>query len=267
MQEIEHMLSHFSGLARAELYAQELGLKPGAFSEFCHFLLRRTQGFPLQYLIGKVAFMDLELKVRPGVFIPRPETELLVEVALGHLREKLAAGRPLWILDIGTGSGSIALSVAHYLSEARVVATDCSPEAVALAQENADRLGLAHRMHFQKADLWPLQSQLFDAIVSNPPYVASSEFLGLSRELTYEPRMALSGGEDGLEIVRRILARAGEFLREGGMLFLEIGHTQAAQVKGLLQGQKGLVLQGFHFDYQGWERIVVVKKRLIRTAT
>jgi release factor glutamine methyltransferase len=175
-------------------------LTPCQEQAFWELVRRRRQEEPVAYITGEKEFMGLSLQVNPAVLIPRPETECLVEAAL------CAAGPSPRILDLGTGSGAIALSLAFYLPGARVLALDLSPAALRVARHNARRLGLASRVRFLQADLLPPLGQPFHLVVSNPPYIPTGDLAGLPRSVrAFEPREALDGGPDGLAFYRRLL--------------------------------------------------------------
>jgi release factor glutamine methyltransferase len=190
-------------------------------------------GEPTQYLTGVKEFYNRPFKVDARVLIPRPETELLVEAAL-HVLPKDA---PSQALDVCTGSGCIAISLAAERPQASLLATDVSPGACALAKENAEALGVASRVTILQGDLFaPVPAEArFALIVSNPPYIGSGEIPGLSAEVRREPHLALDGGADGLALIRRVVEGARRFLIPGGLLAMEIGETQGAAVRELLQ--------------------------------
>ena len=202
-------------------------------ARYRELIKRRVEGCPTAYLTGRRDFYMLSFEVSPAVLIPRPDTETLVVAALDALKG-VAAPR---ILDLGTGSGCVAVSLAHALKAAGVTAVDVSPDALATARRNAAAHGVAERVVFLEGDLFaPLPpAASFDAIVSNPPYIAPSEFPALAVDVRdHEPRVALDGGPDGLSFYRRIAADAAKFLSPGGSLLVEIGSTQADAVAGLL---------------------------------
>jgi release factor glutamine methyltransferase len=193
---------------------------------------RRCAGEPTQYLTGTREFYNRPFRVDPRVLIPRPETELLVEAVLRGLPKDQAAR----VLDLCTGSGCIAVTLAAEHPLAHVTAVELSPEALALARENARTLGVTERIQFFEGDLFgPVPpEERFTCIVSNPPYIASAELAGLSREVLKEPRLALDGGADGLELIRRIVAGSPSFLVPGGTVALEIGEGQGPAVAALM---------------------------------
>ena len=229
----EVLLAHVLKVGRVRLYVDlDRPLEKEELASFKALIARRTAGEPTQYLTGVREFYNRPFKVDPRVLIPRPETELLVEAALHALPKEL----PSRALDLCTGSGCIALSLAAERPQAEVVAVDLSPDACALARENAEALGVASRVSVLQGDLYaPLPpGQRFRLVVSNPPYVGTDEIAGLSAEVRREPRMALDGGADGLALVRRVVSGARRWLEPGGLLALEIGETQGAALLALL---------------------------------
>jgi release factor glutamine methyltransferase len=250
----EVLLGNILGKDRAFLYAHS-GDKLSAQQRARYWsdLETRRAGTPTQYITGVQEFYGLPFRVTPDVLIPRPETELLVEQALAR-----AAARD-WILDIGTGSGAIALAIRMHLPEARVFACDLSAPALSVARENSRRLGAA--VPLVRADLAEaIRPGVMDMIVCNPPYVASADRGSLQREVRdNEPHIALFGGEDGLEAYRRLSETAGEVVRPGGWLLLEVGYNTSAAVKPLFQG--GLwEAPSLHRDLAGWERVMAVRR-------
>lgn len=231
----EVLLAHALKTTRVKLYVDlDRPLDKAELASFRALIERRSAGEPTQYLTGTREFYNRPFKVDARVLIPRPETELLVEAALRAL-PKEAPGRAL---DVCTGSGCIAVSLAAERSQAEVVATDVSEQACALARENAQALGVAERLTVLHGDLYaPLPpGSTFDLVVSNPPYVATGELAGLAPEVRREPRLALDGGPDGLAVIRRVVEGALRVLRPGGLLAMEIGENQGAAVQALLQG-------------------------------
>lgn len=211
---------------------------------------RRTRGEPVAYLTGCREFYGLTLHVTPAVLIPRPETELLVETVL----EKLPDDAPAGVLDLATGSGCVALAIAHARPRARVTATDRSADALAVARKNASRLGL-HRVRFLECDWFAaLAGERFDLIASNPPYVAARDpHLG-EGDLRFEPKAALVAGADGLDCIRQILEEAPAHLNPGGWLLLEHGFDQAAACRELLE-LAGFTAVFSRRDLAGHERV------------
>ncbi len=205
------------------------------WEQYLQVLKRRAGREPLQYILGTWEFMSLELKMKPGVFIPRWDTETLAEEVIKRLQ---GSKGPL-VLDLGTGSGALAVSIAYYLPKCRVEAVDISPKACELAEENAGILGVSERISFYLGDLFaPLPlGKRYDIIVSNPPYISEEEMTGLPEDVKKEPVLALVGGTDGLDFYRRIAFAAPEFLKPGGSLLFEIGWQQAEDVAGILKSR------------------------------
>jgi len=242
----EVMLAEATGWGRARLVAGA-ELPPAAARSFAEMVRRRLRREPVAYILGRKGFRGIELAVDPRVLIPRPETELLVELAL-----ELAPRR---MLDVGTGSGAIALAVATELPECEVVATDASPAALEVARANAERLGLADRVVFHEGTLPPGGAK-FDLVLANLPYVSEAEWPGLEPEVTeWEPRDALLAGPDGLDAVRNLLAADPP----GRCLALEVGKGQADMVKTLLS-EAGFEEIEVRKDLAGIERVVVGRR-------
>jgi release factor glutamine methyltransferase len=227
--EAELLLAHALGTDRAHLYARlDEALAGETAQAFDGLLARRVAHEPAAYILGRREFYGLELEVTPAGIIPRPETETLVDLVLEFAHPRVSGGE-FRVADVGTGSGAIALAVAANLPRAEIVATDLSPEALALARRNAERHGLASRITFLHGDLLaPLQGRA-DIIVANLPYVPTADFEAGPPEIReHEPRLGLDGGPDGLRIIERLLREAPEQLSPGGALFAEIGDTQGA---------------------------------------
>lgn len=250
--EAELLLSHAMGVGRLGLLADpDQVLSPEAEARFMAMVARRSERYPLPYLIGEREFMGLRFHVDEGVLIPRPETEVLAEAAIALLRrwekERAEGGAPLsqWVVvDVGTGSGVIAVSLAYYVPSVRVYATDISPRACAIAQENAQRWGVADRVEVWQGDLLhplrevcgpgvPCHSRA-SVICANLPYIPEENMSLLQAEVRdWEPRVALSGGPGGLCLIERLLDQAPSYLQPGGHLFCEIG-PEADQPRRLM---------------------------------
>lgn len=257
----EVLLMHTLGLSRTELYLQyERELTSEENNAYRLLIAEREKKVPVAYLRGKKEFMSLEFKVDSRVLIPRPETELLVEVVL---RETKKISAPLRVLDIGTGSGAIALSLAFYNSGISVYALDYSSEALEVALENACFLGLKDKVEFLQGDLWEglskeLRNNFFQVIVSNPPYISRGEMLSLDREVVdYEPHLALEAGADGLDFYRRLSQGLPTYLAPAGLIALEVGKDQSRLVKELLEDTGIFSALEILKDYAGIERIVI----------
>lgn len=216
---------------------------------FEELLAQRIAGEPLQYVLGNQRFMEHEFFVDARVLIPRPETEVLCERALARIPQGSAAQ----VLDVGTGSGALAVSIALARPAAIVTAVDISTDALAVAQENASRLGAF--VYVVHSDLFAaLSDQRFDVIVSNPPYIARDALTGLQAEVQREPRLALDGGPDGLAVYRRLAREGAPHLRSGGRILVEVGIGQAQAVAALFAAQIGPT--EIAQDMQGTQRIV-----------
>lgn len=249
LREARLLLQHVLGVSHAELAARpERTLSAEDSAGFAELVRRRLAGEPVAYLLGEAEFYSLELRVTPDVLIPRPETELLVDVGLEKMR-----GRPCRILDLGTGSGCVAVALATHLPQAQVTAVDVSPAALAVALGNAARHGAALRL-VQGDWFAALDGERFDLIVSNPPYIAERDAHLAQGDLRFEPRHALASGPDGLDAIRRIVAGAPGHLLPGGWLFFEHGYDQAAAVEALLN-QAGFSQIQHHDDLAGIARV------------
>jgi release factor glutamine methyltransferase len=233
--EAELLLQHALGFDRTQLY-QHLRdeMPPDKEAAYHDLVWRRLCGEPTPYIIGRVDFYDIELTLAPVAAIPRPETELLVEVALALAGERLQDTPSLTIVDVGTGCGAIALALATHLPSAQIIATDISPAALALAQGNAEMLGPTSPLRFLCGDLLDPLEQPVDIVVANLPYVRSDDWQRLPVDIRcYEPRDALDGGPDGLRVIERLLRQAPPLLRSDAALFLEIGYDQGPPVMAL----------------------------------
>ena len=247
------LLAHALGRSRAWLLAHaDDAIAAADATRFQALVERRAAGEPVAYLIGSRGFWTLELAVTPATLVPRPETELLVELAL----ERIPADAEARIADLGTGSGAIALAIARERPRARVVATDASVEALAVARENARRNRIGN-VEFRHGDwLQPLAGERFDLIASNPPYIALGDpHLG-EGDLRFEPALALSSGSDGLDAIRVIVGAAPSHLRAGGWLLLEHGWQQGEAVRALLR-DGGFVDVATERDLEQRERVTL----------
>ncbi|MGE0160083.1 MAG: peptide chain release factor N(5)-glutamine methyltransferase [Gemmatimonadales bacterium] len=257
----EHILAHVLGLGRLEMYLQhERPLTAGELEAFRPLLKRRAKREPLQYVLGRQAFRTLELQVGPGVLIPRPETECLVDEVLDWARQRTGSPETgLLGLDVGTGSGAIALALLTEGPFAGFVGVDVSADALEIARRNADAHGLTGRFEARQGSTFAALGggERFDVVVSNPPYVAESQRMELAPEIVdWEPDVALFGGADGLEVIREIVLGASPRLRPGGLLALEVGLGQAADVAALTASQ-GLADVRIRKDLAGRARMVL----------
>src|SRR5438876_9839920 len=226
----EHLLAHTLKRKRIELYLEfERPLAETELAPLRELVRRRGQGEPLQHLLGTVEFAGRTFLCDKRALVPRPETEQLAEFLKSEIRNPKSE-----ILDVGTGSGVIALSLAANFPEATVTATDISEDALVLARENADRLGLTNRVEFLTGDLLLYVTHVYDLIVANLPYVATADRAVLSREVRHDPEVALFGGERGDEMVRKLIDTARSHLAPGGLLALEVGLGQADDLPALM---------------------------------
>ncbi len=247
---IEHLLAHVLGKKRMDLYMEfDRPLGDQELEPLRALVKRRAAGEPLQHLLGTVEFLGRTFLSDKRALIPRPETEQLCELLL---KEPV----PARVVDVGTGSGVIALSLAAAWPGAQVEAVDVSDDALALARENAARLGLAERVAFSKGDLLEGVSGEFQLIAANLPYIAAAEIPSLAREVQHDPMMALTDGADGFTLLQRLISSAPKYLR--GLLALEIGHDQSARVCELLAAHNFQDIRPLA-DYQGRLRFVFAK--------
>lgn len=258
----EHLLADTLSMGRLDLYlAFDRPLTPEELDAFKPRLLERARRKPLQYILGRAAFRELDLRTDPRVLIPRPETEELVEAVLARVREWGREG--LAALDVGTGSGAIALSLAGEGPFGRVVATDTSSEALELARTNAVDAGLEARVEFREGSLFqPVRAgERFEVVVSNPPYVTEEEFGELAPEVReWEPRQALVAPEGGRAILAALVEGALEVLEPGGLLALEVGLGQAGAVAGWIRTTPGYGAPVVLGDLSGRDRMVVAER-------
>lgn len=273
----ELLLLHATGRDRTWIYSHPEDRLPQLEAEnYLSLICRRCNGEPTQHLTGKQEFWGLEFEVTPDVLIPRPETEHLVEVALDRLavrevragRNPRLSGEHLTIVDIGTGSGCIAVALAKELPSARIYATDISASALGVAKRNAALLGFADRIHFQESDLLAAFSPLatrhspltFDLIVSNPPYIGLHDADSLAIEVReHEPKQALYGGEEGYEFYGNLILEAAAHLKPGGLLVLELGHNSLPAVQPLLDSSMWTNI-GVTKDLAGIDRVLSAEK-------
>ena len=251
----EILLAHALGITRAQLHAHPQGqLSSAELANYRQLIERRARHEPVAYIVGHQEFYGLDLLVDSRVLIPRPETELLVEKAI-----EISQRRSV-VADVGTGSGAIAVSLAIHLPQVLVYATDASAGALEVAARNCRRHGVEDRVHLLQGHLLEPLPEPVDLIVANLPYVSQAEWAQLPPEINcYEPREALDGGLDGLDRIRRLLARAGEYLRPQGAILLEIGATQGEAVVALARCHFPAARVEIARDYAGLDRVVMVK--------
>ena len=250
----EQLLAHVLGRKRIELYLEfERDLIEPELVPLRELVRRRGEGEPLQHLLGTIEFCGLTFLCDKRAMVPRPETEELVELLQSKIQNLKST-----IVDVGTGSGVIALSLAAKFPEAKVHASDISEEALALARENAERLGLSERVQFRKNDLLENLGERFDVIVANLPYISMQDRQSLSREVLHDPETALFGGESGDELVGKLIEQARENLQPNGLLALEIGIGQSQSLSELL-AQKNYHDIESKRDYAGIPRFLFAR--------
>jgi release factor glutamine methyltransferase len=258
----EVMLAHALSWQRVQLYthfAEEIGDEPRV--QFRELVRRRAEGAPVAYLVGRKEFYSLSFEVSSAVLIPRPDSEFTVVAFLEQSREL----QTVWALDVGTGSGCLAIACARQHPGAKFVATDISPAALDVARRNAGLLDVAERIDFRLGDLFDAVAAdaTFDMIISNPPYIPTAEIERLERGVReYEPHAALDGGIDGLAIVKRLVNEAPRHLKPGGHLILEVGDAQEKPVQSMIEQQDLLTLAPTVFDLNKHPRVVRASRRL-----
>lgn len=256
----ELMLACAAGVSRVRVIAGDVALDEAARRAYAALVERRVAREPLAYILGRKEFYSLDFEVTPAVLIPRPETETLVAAALADLAARPAAR----VLDLGTGSGAIALAIAVHAPHAAIVASDISPAALAVARRNAARLGLADRVAFRHADCFDVRDGgvalgRFDLIVTNPPYIVDAEVATLQPEVArWEPRLALAGGPDGLGFYRRLAAHLPDYLSVEGRLIVEIGEGQDDAVTVILRAAGGGLVERLR-DLSGLVRVLTAR--------
>ena len=253
----ELLLAHLLKLPRMKLYLNfERTLLPTELDALRALVMRRAQREPLQHIIGSASFCGLEMLVNKHVLVPRPETELLAELGWQFLSS--INSHPPTCLDFGTGSGCIAIAIAAKCPTTRIVAVDISPEAIAVARQNAATHHVVDCVEFRCGDGFTTLNgaDKFDLIVSNPPYIASDEIATLETEVReYDPRGALDGGADGLDFYRRLATEAGAFLKPGGKITIEFGDDQTKEISDIFTAERWTV-ESVHLDYTKRERLL-----------
>ena len=257
----EVLLAHVLRMRRLYLYVHlDLNLVEEDINIYKNLLHRRAAHVPVAQLIGNKEFMGLDFNITPDVLIPRPETEIMVQMSIEILGPTKT---PLTVADIGTGSGAIAVSMLHYLDNVTVDAVDISKPALAVAKSNAEKLSVANRLKLFEGDLTkPLAGRTYDAILSNPPYIPTDVIDELQPEVSrYEPRLALDGGKDGLKYYRRIIDGAVPLLKPDGFLALEVGVDQSEPVRKMLESNGQFDPINVIWDLIGIERIILAYKK------
>jgi len=259
MNEVELLFTEALHSDRMSLYLDRsiiLGKDKSGF--IAQALKRRINHEPIQYILGKTEFMGLEFKVNPDVFIPRPETEILVETLINIVHSSKLEVHSL--LDIGTGSGCIAISLAKFLKDVKITATDIANEALEVAKQNA--LLNKVEINFLQSNLFSnygLRTMNYELIVSNPPYVSTLELNELQPEIQYEPRIALDGGADGLDFYRRLITESPRYLKRSGFLIMEMGYNQENAIKKIFQNSEVFKIIEVIKDYNNIDRVIVAQ--------
>ncbi len=262
----EILLADLLNLPRLSLFLEaHRVLTPPQFDAYTARLERRLQGEPVQYITGTQEFWSLSFAVNDAVLVPRPETELLVEHGIRQARQWLNHATSAHLLDVGTGSGNIAISLARSVPQSRVWGIDLSREALRVAQCNAQRHAVTDRVRLIQGDLLgPIRDtcSYFALCTANLPYVSTSEWVQLPRDVKdYEPSMALCGGDDGLDLIRRLVVASPGMLAPGGLLLLEVGWKQAQMVMSILREVDAFAEVGVYRDLSGIDRVVWAQKR------
>ena len=255
----EILLSFLLKKERVNLYSHDVRINGKICREYFNLIEKRSGYIPLQYLTGEEKFYGYKFRINKSVFIPRPETEIIVETVVKLYRKHFLPKR-VNILDIGTGCGNIAIALAKEIKKCSVLATDISEKALVLAKHNARSSRVKSKIDFAKTNLFPSLKKHFHIIVSNPPYIPEKEMLNLPAEVIKEPARALDGGKTGFKYIERILSNAGEYLINGGFVMLEIGYNQSNFLKKRKFPE--LRLMSFEKDLNGFERVAIFKKSI-----
>jgi len=258
----EVLLSFFLGQDRLEfLKNPEMQISKSQLADFKRFVARRLQWEPVAYITGRKEFWSFTLEVNQDVLIPRPDTEILVEEALSICRKFVYP--EMKIIDIGTGSGAIAIALAKEMPQAQVVATDISAAALRVARKNALNLGLENKIDFSRSDLFDSVDDFFDIIVCNPPYISAEEYEKLPAGVkAFEPREALLAGESGTEFYEKLVYQASTYFKKNGWLLLEIGATQEKSVWKIIEDSGIYDNIGTRRDYAGLPRVIRARRKI-----
>lgn len=261
MDSLEQLACWAFDCDRAQLYTGDYEADDEDIKLFHEALDSYARGIPVQYITGEAEFMGFDFDVNPSVLIPRPETEILVERSLA-LIEREGMAEPL-ILDLGTGSGAIAVSLTKLSPSCKIIASDVSEEALEVGRENAAANGVSDRIEFILSDFFERipEKEKFDLVISNPPYVPSEDYDSLPLEVRSEPRIALDGGLKGLKFYRKIISESAKRLKAGGYLVLEIGYGQSTAIRGLIKSAGSYRDAEILKDYNNIDRVVFAKRR------
>lgn len=256
--DVSLLLARLLGTERARLVlVREETLKDETVLEFNRLIRRRLDGESIAYINGTKEFWGLDFTVSPAVLVPRPDTEILVEAALGWIKKK-GPEKPLHVIDLCTGSGVVAVSLKHECPHLDVAASDISPEALGIAGQNARRLLGEGSIQFYQSNLWDAVPGSYDLIVSNPPYIPAGLIKTLSKEVSREPLIALDGGADGLDLIRSLVAGGAKKLVPGGALFLEADPGQMAAIRRILE-EAGFADITLYKDLAQWDRVIAAE--------
>ncbi len=265
MTEQELILTSLLNCERTDLYAKKKVLTPAQENSLEKILKRRKSHEPLQYILGSCEFLNTTLKVDKRVLIPRPETEILVEAVIKRAQQIKSDKTLLKILDIGTGSGNIAIALARNIPCGRIVSVDISGDALNTAKVNAELNEVSDKINFIQSDVFAALyadgqfHRTFDIIVSNPPYISTADMAYLPLDVAQEPKIALDGGVDGLDFYRRIIAGAPDFLKTNGRLFLEIGDGQKFFLEKIFAQHKQFQILECLKDYTNTDRVIIAE--------
>lgn len=260
MNEHELILTALKNCDRTSLYVNPISLTAEEQTQYDDILIRRKAGEPLQYLLGFTEFMGLRLNVNRSVLIPRPETEILVDLAIQKIKTEFGK-RPIDILDLGTGSGNIAVALTHSLENVSVTTVDVSYEALSVARGNAKIHDVYDRINFVCSDMERFLKNTekeFDLIISNPPYIPKYQIQYLPTDVKKEPHLALDGGEEGLDFYKKIIALGLNKLSRNGFCMMEIGDDQSQKIQTILEKEQKSFVIKFYEDYRGVKRIAEI---------
>ena len=264
MNEAELLFTELLNCNRLSLYLEkDMILDRDTASLLASVLKRRISGEPIEYILGKTEFMGYEFRVTPDVFIPRPETEILVETVIKYATSHKPQATSLEIIDLGTGSGCIAISLAKFLSNLKLTVTDISSKALEIARYNAILNNVINKIRFIQSDLFDtynLTPNTYDLVVSNPPYIPTVEIDNLQTEISYEPRIAIDGGMDGLDFYRRMIKESPLYLKPGGFLIMEMGFNQANAIRDIFKNSVDYKIVDVIKDYNHIDRAIVARR-------
>ncbi|MCS7179832.1 MAG: peptide chain release factor N(5)-glutamine methyltransferase [bacterium] len=255
--EVELILSHLMRIERYKIYTDRIEIPTQTYKRFLKLLEKRKKRIPLAYILKKITFYDSDFIIKKGIFIPRPETELLINTTI-KIYNKFLFPKKVKILDIGTGCGNISVILAKNIKNCFITSIDISKKAIEVAKKNAELNDVTKKIKFLISDVFSNIKDRFDVIVSNPPYISRHEYENLDREVKMEPKRALIAGKDGLKIIKKILFESDFYLKEKGFLIIEIGYNQLNEIKKIIPSHLSLIL--IEKDLSNFDRILVFKK-------